>query len=342
MAMPVPRTIESGKHRDRVAGVGRQDREEGEARGGDRGPERQRQTRTDAIREGARGTRAAGDEDDQREEGRPGRGGRVPARLDQHEGKKEEEGGEGRVEKERQQVRRGERPVAEEAQRDHGMASATFDGDEGRQSRHAREDAAPDARIGPSASRRLDEAEDERAEADRREKGAGQVEPAAFGIAGFGNSSERDPEQHGGDRQVDEKHRSPREGLDEPSAEGRADGAAQGCQGRPGAHGLSPLACRKRRAEHREAGGDEEGRADPLEAASGDERGRAGGQAACEGCGGEHDDAEQEDLPAAEAIGEGPAHEHERREKEGVRLDDPLCRARPKSGADSGARAATR
>ncbi len=134
---------EGGKNRDDVAGVGRQDREEGEARRGDGRADHQRQARAHAVGEGARGMRAARDENDQRKKGRSGRGRRVAAGLDEDEGQEEEEGGEGGVEKERQKVGRGERPVAEEAQRDHGMPRATFDGDEGRQSRRARRDSCP-------------------------------------------------------------------------------------------------------------------------------------------------------------------------------------------------------
>ena len=70
--------------------------------------------------------------------------------------------------------------------------------------------------------------------------------------------------------------------------------------------------------------GREHGGAHPLEAAGGDQGGLVGGEAAEQAGRGEQREAEQEDPPSAEQVGQPPAEEEQAAEGQGVGGHHPL------------------
>ena len=110
--------------------------------------------------------------------------------LDQIEGKEEEGAAERGVEQQGEEVGPGKRAGAEQVKRHHRRGRAFFDHDKPGQEEHAASEGAQDDGIPEAQSGPLQEPEDQRAQPERDEGGAGKVEPMGVLISAF-----RDPAQ---------------------------------------------------------------------------------------------------------------------------------------------------
>src|SRR5438093_3135356 len=109
---------------------------------------------------------------------RPGGRGRVSTYLDEIEGQEVEGRSECRVEKEGEEIRRGERPDAKKSESRHGMVALALDGGESGERRPGGRERAPDAEVRPVPPRRLDQSEHDPPETSRGQQSAGNVEPS--------------------------------------------------------------------------------------------------------------------------------------------------------------------
>ena len=110
---------------------------------------------------------------------------------------------------------------------------------------------------------------------------------------------------------------------DEPADKG-SDRERECRDPRPDADRGPALARRKRRSDDRERRGVHQGSSDALQHACSDQHLPRAREAAEERRDGENDDPDDEDQPATVRVGELPAHEHERGERQGIAGDDPL------------------
>ena len=87
----------------------------------------------------------------------------------------------------------------------------------------------------------------------------------------FGDECERDEDDGGGEREIDEEDPAPGNMLDEPSADDGAGSGGDGGESGPGADGASAGLFVEIGADDGEAAGHERGGADSLKTAGGDE-----------------------------------------------------------------------
>ncbi len=117
-----------------------------------------------------------------------------------------------------------------------------------------------------------------------------------------------------------------------------ARGRGNAAEARPDADGLAALFFRKRGADERQAAGHQQGAADPLHRARGNQLLHIGREPASDRCNGEDADADREDAAPPEVVAERAAHQQQRGEQQGIRLDHPLRleRGGPQVGLDGG------
>ena len=126
------------------------------------------------------------------------------------------------------------------------------------------------------------------------------------------------------ERDVDPEDPVPAERLDEHTAEQRAERHAEPGDRRPEAEREAPPLRREGRREQGQREGHQQRGADALDGPCGHELGHAVRERARRGGPGEEQQAEHEHAPAAEAVTERGARQHQHREREDVRVDGPL------------------
>ena len=139
-----------------------------------------------------------------------------------------------------------------------------------------------------------------------------------------GHVAQGDRDDERGDRQVDDEDQPPRDRLDQPAAEKRADGRAHAAEAGPGADRLAAVLRAEGRLDDRQAARSEQRRADALQRPGPDQRDVVGRDRAQQRSGREPDDADQEDLLAAELVAERSGEQQQSRQRQRVRRDDPL------------------
>ena len=111
------------------------------------------------------------------------------------------------------EVRARVRAVAEELEREHRVAAAALDDDEGRERDDGEHERADDPRRGPAVRVRLDQAVRQREEADRRRGEAGQVEARVRLVARLVDEEVARDDSEDADRDVDEEDPAPARGA---------------------------------------------------------------------------------------------------------------------------------
>ena len=181
-------------------------------------------------------------------------------------------------------------------------------------------------RVGPALGRALDDAEQQRAEADDRQRPrrAGRACPG-WGRGTSGCRKTPAIEGDDADRDVDPEHRAPREVLEQQAAGDRADGHGETGEAGPDGDRPAPLAGiaehvgqdrQRRRHDQRAADAHERPAGDQVD---GRRRQRRRGRAD-----GEQHDADLQGALAAEAVAEAARREQQAGEDERVGVDDPL------------------
>jgi hypothetical protein len=153
----------------------------------------------------------------------------------------------------------------------------------------------------------LDQCPTRRGEADGREERSPPVDRLLRIGARLGHVPERDDDRDDRDRDVHQEHPSPRERVDEPTAEERADRARDPRETRPRADGASAIGVVERRADDRETAGNQQGARRALRAAGNGEHDGVGREAARDARGRERRQARDEHPPAPEAIAQRAA-----------------------------------
>ena len=131
----------------------------------------------------------------------------------------------------------------------------------------------------------------------------------------------------GRDREVDKEDRAPAEGGSEDAAEDGSGGQADTRRATPQAKRATTLAVvGKHMGNQRQRAGHQRCGAGALDQARDDQRGQ-GGRAGT-GCAAQPEDAQADQEPGAqaEAVGQRPGRQQQRRERQGVTVDDPLRR----------------
>lgn len=209
-------------------------------------------------------------------------------------------------------------PVGEEAEREDRLHGATLPEDEGGEQEDAGGERRQRDRVGPAGGAGALDAVDERAHAQGRAHGPGDVElsrpPLRLGEMARSRHHQDDP-----DRQVEEEADAPAEQLGEHAAddepEARGD-AGDGAVGGDGAGALAALG--EARREQGEGRGGEERGAGALDGAAAEEHGGGLGEADGERAEGEDREPGDEHAPAAEDVADPGAEEEESAEGEGV------------------------
>ena len=171
----------------------------------------------------------------------------------------------------------------------------------------------------------VDERVDEQRQAGRDRHGAADVEGALGGLVVALGQQARG-EQRGGDadRHVDEQDPLPAQVLGQHAAEQHARGAARAGDGAPDAQRAVALGALGEGVGHdRQRGGGDQRGAEALQGARADEPDVGLGQAAEQRREREDDEADHEELAAAQEVGEAAAEQQEATEGEGVGVDDP-------------------
>ena len=141
------------------------------------------------------------------------------------------------------------------------------------------------------------------------------------------------------DRQVDPEHRAPVDQLDERTADDRAERHRDADDAAPDADRAGPLhPTGEHLRDDRHRDGVHHRAADRLQEARGDQRLDVGRQAAQQRCQREDRQPDLERAPAAEPVAGGAGQHQQRRQHQGVDVDDPLQlrRRRAEVGADVG------
>jgi hypothetical protein len=342
---PVDRTHDGGRersHRDAHAGAQHRDarkerppvraadgrqREQRAPHGGDERTGDEQGPRAHLTRQRTERPAHGRDEQGHRQEGGPREGRRITLNLDEIEGQKEELSAQGAIHDERQQVGPQERGRAKDLQRHHRRPGAALDQHE-RRHRHraAREEhehaGVSDARTAAGVDERV---HDER-QRERHERRAWQVDGARRRrIARLLDVHQREGDDDRGDRRVDDEQPAPGRVRDHPSPRDRTAGCQDRARRRPRPDRGAPLGgVRIGRRDERQAPGDQQRRAEPLDRSRRDEERGPRSEPARQGGQREQDHAGDEDPPAPEAVAERAAHQHEGRQQQQVGLDDPL------------------
>src|SRR5262249_59881496 len=121
-------------------------------------------------------------------------------------------------------------------------------------------------------ARDLEQRIDDAGETGGREERAWPVERSRLRpTPALGDLAQRDRDDGSGEREIDHERPAPREMVDQPAAEDRADRGGHRAEPGPGPDGPAPLLLVERGRENREASGHEERAADSLDAAERDE-----------------------------------------------------------------------
>ena len=214
---------------------------------------------------------------------------------------------------------------AEDRERHERLAVAALDDDEGGEERERQRAEDDRLRRAPAGVVGVDERVDEQRQTGRDRHGAADVEGALGGLVVALGQQARG-EQRGGDadRHVDEQDPLPAEVLGEHAAEQHARGAARAGDGAPDAQRAVALGALGEGVGHdRQRGGGDERGAEALQGARGDEPDVGLRQAAEQRGEREDDEADHEELAAAQEVGEAAAEQQEAAEGEGVGVDDP-------------------
>jgi hypothetical protein len=186
---------------------------------------------------------------------------------------------------------------------------------------HQRADDQPAA---PALGVAAQQAEDQREQPKREGDQARPVEALGLGIArlaglGLGEEHGADP-----DRNVDEEDPLPAESVGERPADQRPYRDRAADRRAPGGDSGAALGALELLGDQRQRGREHRGATDPLEAPREVEEGRVGSQAAEQRSEREHPDADHEQPPPPEAIGERAHGQREGGEEQRVGVHDPL------------------
>jgi len=165
----------------------------------------------------------------------------------------------------------------------------------------------------------------EQAEAKRGQQATRPVQPLAL-VAGpalrdFPQSEKKDGQSQ---RNIDEKHPSPRTVFGEPSTQHGTDGSGDRREAGPRPDGATALFLGKSSADKSQAAGNKEGRAYPLEAPGHNKLPDVGRHSAPGRGHEEKHDADNEDLAAPVQVSQRPANENQGRQEKRVRFHNPL------------------
>ena len=217
----------------------------------------------------------------------------------------------------------------EDVERQHRVPLAPLDDDEGDQGRDA-DDGADRHQQRPRAG--LDQRRRHAAEADRAERGAGQVET---GEAGPDRPAARDSSRDSGTWRSATTTASAASGMlirkircqsistSQPPTNGPT-AAADAAEPRPGADRAAPVVRVERRRDDRQAARRQQRAADALQHPAGDQQLDAGRQPAERGREREPDDPDDEDPAPPVLVAERAAEQDERGERERVAVHRPL------------------
>ena len=176
----------------------------------------------------------------------------------------------------------------------------------------------------------LDQGVHESSEADGRGGGADEVGSlAGLWVAALGHVTERHEERRRGEGDVDEEHEPPRHGVDEPAAEERADRGGRAGQAGPRADRGTVIFRAEAGGDEGEAARHEHGPAHALEGSRRDQCADARREAAQDGRGGEPDQPEHEQTPAAVLVAERAAQQEQRAQGQQVAVQGPLQSREP-------------
>jgi len=202
-------------------------------------------------------------------------------------------------------------------------AAPALDGDEGGQHQPAHDDAGdrgcrPALRAGaerqpPRQCR----------EPDRGQQCTGAVERADLAAGQVLDIARAEVERTDGDRHVDEEHRAPADGVDEPAADQRPDRTGRGAGRRPDADRLAAGLAGEAAAEDGQARRHEHRRAHALQHAAAEQPGQRGREGAEQRGGEEEADTAQQQPAVAVAVAGSAAHQEQRAERQQVAADDP-------------------
>jgi hypothetical protein len=213
--------------------------------------------------------------------------------------------------------------VGQDPQREQRVIGTALDEDEEREQHDTQRDEDEHLPSGPTVLR-LGEAEDQGAEAEGHEDGAGHVVPGvAVGLALLDHRNGGN-DGNDGDRHVHEQAPAPAGVLGEHAAEHQADRSATTGDRTVDREGLDAvLAAREVHGEQRQRRGCEEGGEQALQAAGGEELPGALCHAAEGGSNGEARHAHDEGALPAPIIGDATTEKQERTEDQRVKGDDP-------------------
>ncbi len=171
----------------------------------------------------------------------------------------------------------------------------------------------------------LDDRVGERREPEDHEQLADHVDAARVIGARLGHVDRRQQTREQADRHVHEEDEAPADRVDERAAQHRSESDAEAHHRAPDADRLRPLARVVEDVAHdRERDGVEHRAAERLKRARRDQHVEAGRHEAQCRADHEHDQARLEDALAAKAVSHRTAEHQQARERERVRVDDPL------------------
>ena len=298
-----------------------------EAHGDHQRPDREWDPRTDSLSQGTGAGREGEHHRGDRQGRRPGLDRRV-AHRDLEEGDHEEEEPAKRcVHDERDEVRGAELARAEDVQRQHRVRASFLGDDERRERGHTDDAGERDHRRHPAWT--LDQGIGGPGKAQRRERGTATVEPSSdVGVERLRHVPGRGHAHEDAQREVDQEDRPPGHGVDEVSAQERADGRRHATEPGPRADGPRPISRPEARLDHRQASGSQQRAAHPLDQPSGDQEAGAGRHGAEERGHGEEHHADDEYPASPVPVPERAPEQDHRGERQQVAVEDPLQRRR--------------
>ena len=223
-------------------------------------------------------------------------------------------------------VGRGQRPEAEDPQRQKRRLRAHLDRDEPHDQRGRCREQSDRLRIDPAVLGRAGHRVDQQHQAAGDRSGTRRVEVPVVEVGAAFTQHERDggeDDQAGGD--VDEEDPRPAEGAGQRAAEQHAGCAAAARGGAPDTEREVALAAlRERRGQDREGCRRQHRRAEPLERAEGDQRSLRPGEPVEQRTDREDHEACDEEPAAPEQVGEPAAEQERAAEEDRVGGDHPL------------------
>ncbi len=295
----------------------------------DERPDRHRDAGADALRQSS----GAGREKQHEHRDRDGGGARLQGGVAEHglqlDDDEEERDAQRRVHDEGRAVGPAELPRLEDVERDERRLHAHLDERE-RDERDEPDEAGEDHERRPAVGRALDQCEHDAGEAERRRAGADEVRPRArLGVVALGHVAHRHPQRDGGERDVDEEHETPGDGVDEPTAQERADRSGDPSQSRPCADRRAVVLGTEAGGDQREAAGNEHRAAHTLEGSRRDQCADARRKAAQHGRDGEPHEPDHEHAPPAVLVAERAAQQEQRAQRQQVAVERPLQTRQP-------------